>query len=432
VAATIAYLRYRERPSGLRYAWTLILFALAVAGKMSVVVLPAIWVALDLFREHRRGPMLWCDKIPHAAIAVAMALPVFGAQPPSRYHPDLSVIGHTFANNLWLLTGFGTHVVYRAQADPDVSAAIKLLYALPVLAALVVPLLLRRVLPGVVIALLYALWLALLPPQVLSFVHPICDRYLFFPSVFSIILIAIGIAALARGRSTLLWLAGGVLVLAWGARTVAYLSEWRDPRSLWFAATTKSQDPNVFQYLGSHYQDAGDRIARYRGGDTLDVASESGLATLVWRDDPRLPALLAEWRQGNRSGLSAEYQRQLADLAWAQFERAVELGSGWLRPKLYLRRGKVQAERGNLEAALVELRKALELSELHPYEADSLECGVRALFGLGMASLGLGRTEQALDYLARAESEQRRGGVMFEPRIASVKAQIEAQLGGKR
>jgi hypothetical protein len=180
-------------------------------------------------------------------------------------------------------------------------------------------LLLRRYSPMAVV-LAYWILFAFLPSQVLAFNHPVADRYLYFPSVATVILLAWGvIVALERfGRmgvvaAVVLLTVVGVL---WGRATLGYLAEWRDPRSVWYAATAKSPEPEAYYNLGSHYQDAAGGLGSPPRGVPLSDAQAERLASAVWASDDRLTGLLAEWREGQKTGaLGKEFQSHLRALA---------------------------------------------------------------------------------------------------------------------
>src|SRR5437879_3168719 len=108
------------------------------------------------------------------------------------------------------------------------------------LALFAAPLLLRRRSPLIVV-LAYWILLAFLPSQLLSFFHPVTDGYLFFPSVAAIILLAWGVIAagerLGRRGAVVAVALLALVALFWGRTTLAYLAEWQDPRSVWYAAT---------------------------------------------------------------------------------------------------------------------------------------------------------------------------------------------------
>ena len=76
-----------------------------------------------------------------------------------------------------------------------------------------------------------------------------------------------------------------------GRATVAYLSEWQDPRSLWYAAVQKSQDPDVYHMLGAQYLNLAESIGVKPLGDRLPENQARRLAAIVWEKDPQLPAL---------------------------------------------------------------------------------------------------------------------------------------------
>ena len=93
-----------------------------------------------------------------------------------------------------------------------------------------------------------------LPTQMLPFSYPVTDRYFLLPSVGAVILIAWLLIKAADHLHRWKVAAATTLVTAvsliWLAKTVAYLSEWQDPRSVWFAATRKSDDVHLYYELG--------------------------------------------------------------------------------------------------------------------------------------------------------------------------------------
>jgi hypothetical protein len=165
---------------------------------------------------------------------------------------------------------------------------------------------------------------------VLSFTYPVADRYLFLPSVAMVILIAWGLIAGAeqfgrRGLAVALVLLG-VLGVLWGQATLAYLSEWRDPRSVWYAATAKSSDPQVYYNLGWHYLDVAARLGAEPRGTPLSDEEARRLALSVWADHPKLGGLLEEWMEVQRGGpIEKAFQEHLRTLAWDDLDRAISL-----------------------------------------------------------------------------------------------------------
>src|ERR1041385_8300237 len=252
----LAYLRYRQGGSSARrwYVTSVLLFLFAVAGKLSVATFPGVFLAYDLFIEKRPlSRSLW-DKVPFVLGAGIIALVVASAQPSMGNRPNAYVLLAALLQNVLLLTGFGQHVIYRLPPNANVGIGLEFVSALFLLTVFAAPLLLARRWP-VVAVLVYWILLALIPAQVLSFSHPVTDRYLFFPSIGAVILIGWGLISTGKllGRRGLI--AAAVIVIAigvfWGRSTLAYVAEWRDPRSVWYAATSKSSDPATAQNLGS-------------------------------------------------------------------------------------------------------------------------------------------------------------------------------------
>src|SRR5262249_18246711 len=128
----LAYLRYRKDASKLWYFISLLLFSIAVAGKLSVVTFPALFFAYDLFVEKRHIARSILDKIPFLAIALIIGLVAASAQPSMGHSPNPYVLCVALLQNLWLLTGFGEYVLYReppetTQAAMEIGGALLLI-----------------------------------------------------------------------------------------------------------------------------------------------------------------------------------------------------------------------------------------------------------------------------------------------------------------
>src|SRR6266446_4726759 len=210
----LAYLRYRQGGSAARrwYVASVLLFLFAVAGKLSVATFPGVLLAYDLFIERRPlSRSLW-DKVPFVLGAGLIALVVASAQPSMGNRANAYVLSASLLQNFWLLTGFGQYVIYRVPPNATVGIGHGLVSALFLLTVFAALLLLARRWP-VVTVLIYWILLALIPAQVLSFSHPVTDRYLFFPSVGAVILIAWGLISAGKwlGRRGLI---AAVAVLA--------------------------------------------------------------------------------------------------------------------------------------------------------------------------------------------------------------------------
>src|SRR5262249_61587457 len=69
----LAYLKYRQRGNIAWYLASLLLFLLALLGKLSVAAFPVVLLSLDLFVEKRRFRRSIVDKIPFVLLAAIIA-----------------------------------------------------------------------------------------------------------------------------------------------------------------------------------------------------------------------------------------------------------------------------------------------------------------------------------------------------------------------
>lgn len=411
----LAYLCYR-REGDKAYWWygaSVFLFLLGVAGKLSVATFPAVLLALDLFVEKRPLKQSLLDKVPFLVVGMVITLGAASAQPPTGNRPDAYVLAAALLQNLWLLSGFGSYVVFHVPPDPTKGMALQFPAAVLLLAAFAAPLLLRRRAP-LTMTLIYWILFSLIPAQVLSFIHPVADRYLFFPSVGFVILIALWALTIGEryGRrgviaSAALLLLGLVL---WGRATIVYLSEWQDPRSVWYAAAQKSQDADVSHMLGAQYLNLAQRLGAKPRGDRLPENQARRLAAIVWEKDPQLPALLAEWTKGQRGGQVEEvFQRHLWTLAWNAFETSLHAKGTRAIPALYYRRGTLLLDRGDLQGARKEFLDSLD--ENKRSTVTTAREDVVCYNALGDVASKEEDYREALRWYRMAEDEQRKADV---------------------
>jgi tetratricopeptide (TPR) repeat protein len=410
----LAYLCYR-REGDKAYWWygaSVFLFLLGVAGKLSVATFPAVLLALDLFVEKRPLKHSLLDKVPFLVVGVVVTLGAAFAQPPTGNRPDPYVLAASLLQNLWLLTGFGSYVVFHVPPDPTRGMALQFPAAVLLLAVFAGPLLLRRRAP-LTMMLIYWILFGLIPAQVLSFIHPVADRYLFFPSVAFVILIAwwaiiIGEQHGRRGviaSAALLLLA----VVLWGRATMVYLNEWQDPRSVWYKAVQKSSDADVYHMLGAQYLNLAQRLGVKPRGDRLPETEARRLAAAVWEGNPQLQALLVEWARGQHGGPVEEvFQRHLWALAWDAFESSLHSKGTRAIPALYYRRGTLLLDRGDLQGARKEFLEALD--ENKRSTVTTAREDVLCHNALGDVASKEEDYREALRWYRMAEDEQRRAG----------------------
>jgi tetratricopeptide (TPR) repeat protein len=226
-----------------------------------------------------------------------------------------------------------------------------------------------------------------------------------------------------------LFLAGGallVLALLWLRTTLNYLAEWRDPRSVWFAATNKSSDEEVTYAIGGHYLDVASRLGATPRGPRLSQSEATRLASVIWENDPRLPSLLAEWSAGKKAGpMEVEFQKHLWSLASAAFDRALQTKTGRALPLLYFRRGVLLLDEGKLEESKKELLDAIDECSRFTFTEVANEILVSSHNALGVIAYRQGDFREALRWYKIAEEEQMRFGGNWVPDITDRRKKME-------
>jgi hypothetical protein len=429
--AFLAYLEYRQRCALPWYLVSLLLFLLALLAKLSVIALPAVLVSFDLFIEKRPFKRSIVDKIPFVFLGLLVAVAVRHAQPETGAQPDFSMHAASFLQGFWLLTGLGNYALYRV---PPVKGTVLAQFAgaLFLVALFTLPLLLRKRYPLVTV-LAYWVLLTYLPTQVLPFSYPVADRYLFLPSIGAVILIAWFVfQATDHLPKWNLATATGLLAvvsLLWLGKTIEYLSEWQDPRSIWFAATRKTNDFHAYYELGWEYLDKSSRLGTAARNPPLPVEKSKELASLTWRDDARLPQLLTELSIDQHTG-SAEkaFKEYLQSKAAENFDRALETKREHLMPDLFLNRGVLLLDKGNMQAAKKEFLAELdEVSQLPSPEARQ-EALIACYYNLAVAEEGLGNSNEALSWIRLAEREQNHLGKTVIPGLDDDRQKLESTM----
>ena len=427
----LAYLRYRQGGTTAKrwYVVSVLLFLLAVAGKLSVATFPAVFLAHDLFVERRPLKRSLLDKVPFLVAVGMIALVVASAQPSTGVHPSPDGLLAALVQNIWLLTGFGTYVIYRTPFG-STSLLFQLISVAILIAIFVAPLLISRRVP-VATVLIYWILFTLIPSQILSFAYPVADRYLFFPSVAAAVLIAWGLTTMGErlGRQGSI---GAIITLValgsmWARTTIAYVSEWRDPRSVWYPASAKSSDALVFYNLGWQYLDISAGLGKSARKPRPSEADLQRLASAIWESDPRLPALLSEWSQGQRSGaIETEFQHHLRTLAQQGFDSALSVKGRHILPDLYLRRGLLILDQDDLQGARGEFLAAVEEASRSSFTEGRQEVLVNSYNNLGIVAWRQTNYSEALHWLRLAEEEQTRSGSNWVPDLTANRKRLEA------
>ncbi len=425
----LAYLKYRQRGAIGWYILSLLLFLCALLGKLSVAAFAAVLVVFDLVLEKQPLRRSVIDKIPFLVLAAMVAVAVQHAQPSTGLQPDLAMHAKAFVQSLWLLTGLGNYVIYRVPPEPGDS--LSQFVGLGILLGLFLfPWLLRKRYPVATVSIYWILF-TYLPTQVLPFSYPVADRYLFLPSVGAVILIAwLLIKAtdyLHKWKVVAVTTLVTVVSFIWLTKTVDYLSEWRDPRSVWFAATRKSDDFHLFYELGWEYREKAASFGMHRRNAPLPQEEAKHYASVVWKDDPRLPQLLAELA-GNQHGGPVEkaFKEYLLTKASENFDEAVTRKGAHIIPDLFVSRGVYYLDKGDMESARKEFMAGLDEASGLPYSEGQQEALITCHYNLAVAEQGLGHSKEALSWVRLAEEEQDKLGRTVLPEITPARQKLES------
>ena len=425
----LAYVKYRKRGAPGWYLASLLLFLLALLGKLSVVTFPVVLLIFDLFIERRTINRSVIDKIPFVFLGTVVALAVQHAQPGTGIHPDITMRAASFLEAIWLLAGFGNYVLYRVPPATGTTLT-QVAGAVFLIALFMLPLLLRKRYPLVTL-LIYWILFTYLPTQVLPFSYPVADRYLFLPSVGAVILIAWLVFKATDHLPRWNVAAAAALVtmvsLVWLSKTVDYLSEWQDPRSVWYAATRKTNDFHVYYELGWEYLDKSAALGTRLRNPPLPVDQSKQLASLVWKNDPRLRQLLSELSTGQHTGpIENAFKEHLQSEASANFDRALAAKGEHLMPDLFLSRGVLLLDKGDMHSAKKEFLAELdEVSQVPSPEARQ-EALVACYYNLAVAEDGLGDSNEALSWIRLAEKEQNQLGKTIIPGLSDDRQKLES------
>jgi hypothetical protein len=427
----LAYLKYRQRGAIGWYLVALLLFILALLGKLSVVAFPAVLLTFDLFLEKRPVSRSLADKIPFVLLATLVAAAVDHAQPETGAQPDMSVRAASFIQGMWLLTGLGNYVLCRVPPASGTALA-QFTGAVFLLVLFLFPLLLRKRYPLVTV-LIYWILFTYLPTQVLPFSYPVTDRYLFLPSIGAVILIARLVFKATDHLPKWNVAAGTALVTVvsflWLTKTVDYLSEWQDPRSVWYAATRKTNDFHAYYELGWEYLDKSAGLGTRLRNPPLPAEQSKQLASLVWRDDARLPQLLAELSANRHTGPTENaFKEYLQTKASENFDRALATKGEHLMPDLFLSRGVLSLDKGEVQPAKKEFLTELdEVSQLPSPEARR-EALIACYYNLAVAEESLGNSREALSWIRLAEQEQNQLGRTVIPGLSDNRQKLESAI----
>lgn len=425
----LAYLRYRQHGAIGWYIVSLLLFLFALLGKLSVAAFPAVLVVIDLVLEKRPLKRSIIDKVPFLVLATMVAVAVQQAQPSTGLQFDPATRAKAFIQSLWLLTGLGNYVIYRVPPEAG-NSVFQLLGIAVLLGLFLLPLLLRQHYPVATISIYWMLF-TYLPTQVLSFSYPVTDRYLLLPSVGAVILIAWLLIKVTERLQKWKVAAAATVVAAisfiWVSKTVGYLSEWQDPRSVWFAAARKSDDFHVYYELGWEYLEKAASFGMKRRNAPLPPEEAKRYASLVWKTDARLPGLLSELSEKEHDGPAENaFKEYLQGKAAENFDQAVARKGAHIAPPIFLSRGVLFADKGDLQSAKNEFLAQLNEASQLPHSEAREEALITAYYDLAVAEAGLRHPKEALTWIRLADEGQNKLGRTVVPEITPARQKLES------
>ena len=397
----IAYVRYAKGPSIRRYAWVAITLVLGLLAKPMLVTWPFVMLLLDYWPLRRfdltprkeMGTKLWPllrEKFPLFALVAASAVITTIAQSHGgavRTFQDFP-IALRLTNALvsyvkYLLLTFwpndlGVYYPYTTAGTPawQIICAAFLLIGITAFCFFQ-----RKSRPYLVVGWLWFLG-ALVP--VIGIVQvggqTMADRYFYIPSIGLFIVIAFGLADIARSWRVAPSLRTGIAVvvlLILATLTNAQIHRWSDSFTL-FKHTLAVTPPNLMIE-----NDLGSALSSSGLHDEAAVHFEKALEIIPAHYDSLLyDALL-------NMGITRFYQNRLPE--------AIEYCQSALRlrpdaPKAHDLLGMALAMQGHGEAALDEIRHAAELA---PNDADIQK-------DLGVTLARLGRIPESIDHFHEA------------------------------
>ncbi len=242
-AAFDRYLSYSERPRPTTYLGLLACYVLALLSKMNTMVLPVVCLAYEAsfrFRLRRRDGLASLPMFALAALVAAYNLlgnPVHGGP----YHGGSALV-------TWLSSSV---VVLRYIAHAFLPTQLSFYYDVPLRGSLLDPSLALSLLALLALgaaslwgirrrqrAAFWALWfgITLLPMlNLIPFRGLMHDRYMYLSLLGPLVLVALGLDALARSRSTRYAAAGVAAAAVVGCvfLTVQRVEAFHSPQSLW-------------------------------------------------------------------------------------------------------------------------------------------------------------------------------------------------------
>jgi Flp pilus assembly protein TadD len=301
VPSMIWYVRYRTEGDKKFLIASVAAYGLSALCKETPLALPLVLVVWEFTRASakqklsKRAGEIIKQMIPYGAMGIAYLVlrfsvlgriswkhPFMAQVPDSAIWMTVPFVVVTYFRHL--IAPFYLSLIYGTSFVTDGGDPRFLLPALLLIALAIVLWVYRRKLSAQIwtaIALIIAPLLPVLNLKVFHFEYIIQDRYLYLPSIGFCYLVAILIVELAQRQRQVALVLGGVLVLAFGAGTIAQNRVWHDAVALWQRAIYYAPDSWSTHYnLGLAY------LNRKENAKALDELSTAR------RLSPREPTIL--------------------------------------------------------------------------------------------------------------------------------------------
>jgi tetratricopeptide (TPR) repeat protein len=188
----------------------------------------------------------------------------------------------------------------------------------------------------------------------------------------------------------------------------------------------------VYYELGWEYLDKSASLGSRLRNPPLSLEQSKQLASLVWRDDARLPQLLSELSTDQHTGPTENaFKEYLQTKAWENFDRALATKGEHLMPDLFLSRGVLLIDKGDTQSAKKEFLAELdEVSQLPSPEARQ-EAMIACYYNLAIAEEALGNSRKAMSWIRLAEQEQNQLGKTIIPGLSDDRQKLESTMSAR-
>ena len=369
----MAYGWYARRPSALKYALTLVLFALGLMSKPMLVTVPGVMLVMDYWplKRPQRWGRLAVEKLPLVALAIADAVVTFVLQqqtgavaPIERVSLSMRLANAivSYVRYLWMTIWPADLAVFYPY--PDRWPAVVVIAALALLVAItIVTVRQARARAYLIVGWLWSLGTLVPVIGIVQVGHQaLADRYTYIPLIGPFIALAWAAEELARRSKNAARIACAFAAFALAALSILtfiQVRHWRNSLTL-FAHAVDVTDENwlAYNHLATALREAG----------RVDEAVAS--AQQVVRIRPN-------WAIGHFNLGNTLMQAGDADGAIAAFQRAIQLRPNFAQAHNNLGLALVMSDR--LEEAIEHFRAAVEADAQSPQWRKNLEIAQRRL-----------------------------------------------------